>query len=329
LKPPNKNIPFFNILCFGVAGSGKSSFINSLLTALGTQISAPAAVGGSTDHVTKDITRFQVSQIKGLEDVKINFFDIWGLDSNNFQGSMFLDVLTGKLPPDYKMKERTTFTEKMAETSWQAHERRIHSVLFFMPFSVVDNPKIVNVLSRNFSICTTEYHMNPVVIVTRAAQAGGIAEQEEVKKIIADKFNIPAGNMYMFDNYTSEKAKTMCIDKKTLEILMKAIESCQTYQTFFIDQLIKDLKKSNCGRCQFEVEIDFSVCPQCGFDLAPPPVFAPNCVKCNFALKDNFKICPKCKTVRQPISNKPTTCPKCHDAVESDWAACASCGADL
>jgi len=32
--PPIKEIPFFNVLCFGIAGSGKSSFISSVLTSL-------------------------------------------------------------------------------------------------------------------------------------------------------------------------------------------------------------------------------------------------------------------------------------------------------
>jgi len=149
IKPPYDKIPFFNILCFGIAGSGKSSFINSVMTALSQEVTSPAAVGGTTNHVTTDLTRFQLSQINNLEKIPINFFDIWGMDGNNYQNNMFLHVLHGKLPEGYEMRERITQREEMNIAEWSVAERRIHSVLFFMPYNVQNNPKFTRAPPNN------------------------------------------------------------------------------------------------------------------------------------------------------------------------------------
>jgi len=54
---------------------------------------------------TTDITCSKC-QIEGLENIPINFFDIWGLDIYNFENKLlFLDVLQGNLPEDYAMRE--------------------------------------------------------------------------------------------------------------------------------------------------------------------------------------------------------------------------------
>jgi len=170
---------------------------------------------------------------------------------------------------------------------------------------------------KNFQICTTDYHMNPVVIVTRASQAGDEAQQSEVQKIIANRFNIPPASIYMYDNYTTEKDKTLRIDRKTLEILMKVIASCTTYQTYFSDKLIGDLKAKPCHHCgESDIEADFEVCPSCGASLN-----SLSCSSCGFDLQPSFKICPKCRT---PTKTK-LNCWSCSEEVESDWTECPAC----
>jgi len=88
-----------------------------------------------------------------------------------------------------------------------------------MPIYVLDNPAMTKALGENFRIVTTQYQMNPLVVVTRASQAGTELEQEEIKNSIANEFKIPAGSIYMYDNYTEEKEKTMKKDKKDTRYL--------------------------------------------------------------------------------------------------------------
>lgn len=227
-KQPAK-LPFRNILLFGVAGSGKSSFINSVLTTLGKVVSSVAAVGGGSNHVTTDITRFKLSQMPGLEKVYVNFFDIWGLDQNTFQkgSNMLLEILNGNLPEGYQMKERTMNTAELEESQWNANERRIHCILTFMPISILDSIAIAESLKSNLQLCVSKYKINPILIVTRASQAGD--EVDLVKKKISDFFSIPEGSIYMMDNYTKEKEKSMRVDKMVIDIVYRAIENANQF----------------------------------------------------------------------------------------------------
>jgi len=249
-----------------VAGSGKSSFVNSVLTTVGTVVSSVAAVGGGTQHVTRDITRFKLSQMPGLESVILNFFDIWGLDDKNFKHRMLLDVLNGTLPEGYQMKERTRNTHELENSLWKRYERRIHCVLTFVPCSILDSEKIVQAIRENLQLCVTDYKIVPLLVVTRASTVGGQDEQNGLKTRIATKFSIPESNIYMMDNYTTEKEKSMRVDKMVLDILVKAVDNSKNFQRQWRKILLDDINVityKTCPLCCASLEMDWKICPVC------------------------------------------------------------------
>jgi len=125
-------IPFFNILIFGVAGCGKSSFINSVLTLMSNRRENVVPVGGDTTHVTQDLSRFQVSQITNFSNFLIHFFDLWGLDKENYTNYQLVELLLGNLPENTGMRE--CVGTKVEEGQWSAYQRCVHVLLFFIFF---------------------------------------------------------------------------------------------------------------------------------------------------------------------------------------------------
>jgi len=330
--PPIEQIPYFNILCFGIAGAGKSAFINSLMTALNDKIIKVAAEGGSSNHVTSALTRFSIKDLQdeNLVSVPINIFDIWGMDTDNYQNKMFLDVLRGELPEGYIMKDRTTVTQSMAnekilkDVNTSKAERTIHSVIFFMPYNIEDNPKFTDALSENFLYCTRDNKMNPIVVVTRASMEGDSKAQEQLRLKIAEKFTLPAGSIFMYDNYTKEEDKTMGIDRKTLQILNHTINSSISYQKFYKSTLLDILYS----------EKKTPVKPNPGSGSSKP---SPAYVSSGYATPKPTPAYVSSKPSPYGSSNPPPNpspaaglrCSACQEEVDSDWENCPYCTAPI
>jgi len=127
----------FNVLLFGLAGSGKSSFINSVWTLLSPEnsVSTVAAYGGGTSHSTKQLIAYT------LPNTRITLWDTWGLAPDTYQQSELESILSGELPSGWEMQRAVSdiTNQQFLQELWSSkHKRRIHSVIFFFPQSLMD-----------------------------------------------------------------------------------------------------------------------------------------------------------------------------------------------
>ena len=95
VKPhPNCGSDRINILLFGLAGSTKSSFLNSVFTLLNnnqSQILHKAISGANVNYVTVKLERHK------LEGTNINLWDCWGLTQKTFKGNELDMILDGRV----------------------------------------------------------------------------------------------------------------------------------------------------------------------------------------------------------------------------------------
>jgi len=343
ISPPLSKIPYFNILIFGVAGCGKSSFINSVLTVFSPITQHVVPVGGSSQHVTKELSRFSVSQVPGLENIRINFFDLWGMDENNYTDIKLQDFIRGNIPKDVTSSE--CLGEKKEVGIWNAFERRIHSVLFFILPAVIDNSKICESVSKNINICKFKCRMFPLVIIPRSRSIGDENEQMEHKQRLAQKFNLPAHFLYMFENYTDEKEKAMDIDRKTLNIMYQVLSDAEEYQTKNQVDLVDDVdygsKIRRCTKCNRIIVNDECPCMSGVYSprgstsqITTQPSQNTSqllCPKCNAPIESKYKKCPECKTPVNPSDNTPQNtsqlqCSKCkYSPIQPNFIKCPQC----
>jgi len=118
--------------------------------------------------------------------------------------------------------------KKSNDANWDVRERRIHTVLFFMPYNITDNYLLTNKLSQNFKLCTDQYGINPLVIVTWMDLVD-YTERQFIISEIAQTFNIPEYAIYPHCNYTKQDQKDMSIDKNSLHILRNILQSSITF----------------------------------------------------------------------------------------------------
>jgi len=185
-----------------------------------------------------------------------------------------------------------------------------------MPYSIEDSPKFTAALSENFRICTKDNKMNPVVVVTRAAFEGDSEAQNKLRLKFAEKFNIPAGQIFMYDNYTHQADKTMEIDRKTLQILIHTLNSAVNYQKFYKDTLIKPRSPAGSSNTHDDKQTNPSE------SYSPKPRYPNN---------NNNNTTPPRQGYTNTVSKPP---PKpinqlrceCSEILESDWDECPACG---
>ena len=112
-----------NILLFGMSGSGKSSYLNTLYSSLSTSPDpiAYAVAGGAEDHVTTKFVPYRTGRIEdGRKKQRTNFrvLDTWGLDRNNYENGQFEAILEGRMPPNTEMTDTrgASFSDNLSQS---------------------------------------------------------------------------------------------------------------------------------------------------------------------------------------------------------------------
>lgn len=108
-----------NILIFGQFGHGKSSFINTLKSAVTGKRVVEALVGASEDHVTVDFKRYELTPF-------IASWDPWGWSNSNYRKGELMQMMRG-LVKHGQNKDR----KLIQQTSQDAMERNKIDIVFF------------------------------------------------------------------------------------------------------------------------------------------------------------------------------------------------------
>ena len=217
--------PSLNILLFGIAGAGKSSFMNSILTSLLPDYCEVAAVGGNEHHVTKNIRCFPISRnVQGLGNCCINLWDTWGVDDTNYRHEFLSEILKGNVPAGFQMKESTN-GRNLPAAMGSSLTRRIHAVFLFVPIGILED----NAMCQKMSSLLEEIldaEINADFIITRADT---ISNPHALKLQIANKFKIAENRLHLVSNYINSNQKNFLIDKVALNIFNDTVSKGENY----------------------------------------------------------------------------------------------------
>jgi len=221
-----------NILLFGMAGSSKSSFINSCYTLLSNKLESQIAQsGGDSVRVTKELVPYRLVAPHNEAPTTLMLVDTWGVEQNvdHYNQGQFELILKGKLPKNWHMKDDVTGSLKLQDNRSSSE---IHCLIIFVPAGeLVSGPgKGSFMLSKTKEFCATATRLKiPFIVLLSkidiqvpAFRANPTANFPDITKLVnqaAQTFAIAPAQVYPLINYYSETEKTFHIDQLTFRIL--------------------------------------------------------------------------------------------------------------
>jgi len=232
---PLYSLPCANVITFGPPGAGKSSFVNSVCSALGDHIQALNVAGATRNVVTSGLLRFPLYEIPEFEDLKFALYDVPGVDGKNYKGDEMPMMMHGVLTYDVDFKhDPAKFSDVQNKRSPHEEEfgRRAHVVAFFVPQGAAGDTALMASLATFFYEITVVHKRKAIVIISHADEISGEDERADVLSDICQKLSIDSSSVFFLENYVDTKVKQFHVDKSVLRILLAMISRADDFLTY-------------------------------------------------------------------------------------------------
>ena len=227
----------FNVLVFGVMGSGKTSFTNSILALMsransGEALPCAEPVHGGGDHCTVSLRCIDFPN-----ELPLRVWDTKGLTLENYKGPELEAIMKGKLPHGWDMDchiDPAMLSESQDLTvEAKRFGRTPHAVVFMLPFSELDDTtgEFMGKIRDQFGKIV-RLGINPIVLVAKLDEADDAVREnpsasngakDAALKAAADFLGIPVGNVYPCINYLDLTSKSFEIDRNLAVILHRIL----------------------------------------------------------------------------------------------------------
>lgn len=234
-KPPLDGLWSYNILLFGVVGSGKSTGINTMMTSLSDRFRIIAIAAGKSKHITLGLSKYPVEEhVRGIN--MITFIDTMGLNSTNYKEGEFSQILDGEVPEGYDIYHNGKFVMKQTEKVEQhsssntipLHEfsKKPHVVLFFVTGSSLKDQMFIPNIEAKFTECTRR-GMSPLLVITQVDYASKHVIEKHRQDWL-DKLSIAGHQIFFLPAYLGISAeKDFAIDQPAFALLLQALNNAK------------------------------------------------------------------------------------------------------
>ena len=223
-KVQNETGPWLNILVCGVAGSGKSSLINKLLT-LFSSSPVPLTVvpvGSGRDHITKEL------RVYPIREAHVNLVDLWGLDYSNFTAEELELVLEGRWSHRWAMGTVPS-EDAIAAGDATAHRRRIHAAV--MSVSQMDLSRPTAERQRMTDFARRLRSLESLAVVSQVDMTSPQldwrrsedAPWDPLRRCVSEALCTPACDVYFNVNYAQDRCRDFDMDRQAFLMLEQLI----------------------------------------------------------------------------------------------------------
>lgn len=220
-RPYEHVVSEVRILLVGPAGSGKSSFINSVKSAFQGHLTRQAIVGSDESSITKQYRVYSIKDGKSRETLPFMLCDSMGLEEGEEAGLCMDDIphiLKGCVPDRYQFNPCKPIKPKhFTSAASPPLKDRIHCVAFVLNISSVNtlSDKMLAKLKKirkdvvdcgvgHVALLTNVKNYGEVLDDNFVNMAESVTSLSQVQNV-QNMLNIPIANILMVSNYASER----------------------------------------------------------------------------------------------------------------------------
>jgi putative ribosome biogenesis GTPase RsgA len=241
-----------NVLLLGGFGHGKSSFLNNLLRACGSD--EEARVGGGDYHTTIKLEKYSI------KDTKVHLWDCFGFSKKNFDTVLLDKILDGHFLPGKKMEEGISRDQK-AYNMYPTEEDMMHNVIFVVAADeITDNEELIEKM-KDFTSLLKDKEYNSVIVLTKIDLVDSKLSKNPEKSFESSKISklvhkvsklsgFPPNKIVPVKNYNIEYERKKILENGPLLALHIACSKAQHF-----DQLFKDSSKPSPDEKKDDVKV--------------------------------------------------------------------------
>jgi len=175
-------------------------------------------------------------------------WDTWGIERDSYLKVQFKDVLQGKIPEDWDMKQDGKWILTNSTILKTAPLRRAHAVLFLLPYGSLDDREQMEFLHDHFEIFQNEIGvyvlltcMDKLVpeIRSKINRMDELKEIQQKRSEAAAAIGIPLNRIYVSVPYLEEDQRNFEIDRLNYRILDLLLQSAVEYLTIGAGRQLK------------------------------------------------------------------------------------------
>jgi putative ribosome biogenesis GTPase RsgA len=220
-----------NILLLGPFGSGKSSFLNTLLTATGSK--REARVSGDRDHGTVTLEKYEIPQ------TNLTVWDCWGFSKKNFDSVLLNEILDGHFQSGKEMKSGISRNAADFKKNPRTSDL-MHNVIFVIAAPDLSGNGDLRDKVKEFLDLLFRKGYNPVLALTKidlVDKSLAASPQKVYSSALANKEIYKAANLsglnpckvFPVKNYNFEFDRNPLLENAHMHCLSAAVKQGQTF----------------------------------------------------------------------------------------------------